>query len=158
MSQGVGKTKGGGRLRKVNVMKKGTKKLIIACSIVVVIVIALLIGVGVFIGGMIEFHYSSLGHNKDQLWIENEEIKVTDYVTDLAIFGDEDTMNYVGFEVYDKKTDKLLFKSDPVCRAWDYKEFYIEKNTNDIVVCSGDVGNIYYEQVSETEWRKVEQE
>ena len=135
-------------------MKKGTKKPIIVCSIVIV----LLIGVGVFLGGMIEFHYSSLGHNKDQLWIENEEIKVTDYVTDLAVFGDEDTINYVGFEVYDKKTDKLLFKSDPVCRAWDYKEFYIEKNTNDIVVCSGDVGNIYYEQVGETRWQKVEQE
>mgnify|MGYP006874789165 CR=1 FL=1 len=57
-------------------MKKGTKKLIIACSIVIVIVLTLLIGVGVFIGGMIEFHYSTLVHSKDQLWIENEEIDV----------------------------------------------------------------------------------
>ncbi len=136
-------------------MKKSVKVLIIVGAAV----LALLVGVGLFFGGLLDFHYTTLetakeGLESEQVWLENQALRVETDSTEVEIMGD-DTITYVIFKVYDKKTDELLFESEPICRIWDFKDIYFKENTNDIIIRSGDVGPIFYSQISENHWQKM---
>jgi len=136
-------------------MKKSVKVLIIVGAVV----LALLVGAGLFFGGLIDFHDTMLdatkeGFDSEQVWLENQALRVENDSTEVEVMGD-DTIPYVIFKVYDKKTNELLFESEPTCRVWDFKDICFMENTNDILIQSADVGPLFYSQISENHWQKT---
>ena len=109
-----------------------------------------------FVGIIIHTHLSINSHIPEKP-SSNTTLYIETYVTEVQVDQDErNIVEFVGFEVFSKDTNQSIYKSDAVCRAYDFKGIEFLKNSNDIVVKSGDIGSIHFKQTAENVWERIE--
>lgn len=110
-----------------------------------------------FVGIIIHTNLSINSYIPEKTIIQRDTIYLETYVTEVQVDQDErNIVEFVGFEVFSKDADQSVYKSDAVCRAYDFKGIEFLKNSNDIVVKSGDIGSIHFKQTAENVWERIE--
>ena len=110
-----------------------------------------------FVGIIIHTHLSINSYIPEKTIIQHDTIYLETYVTEVQVDQDErNIVEFVGFEVFSKDTNQSIYKSGAVCRAYDFKGIEFLKNSNDIVVKSGDIGSIHFKQTAENVWERIE--
>lgn len=109
-----------------------------------------------FVGTLIYAQFSITSYEPYET-AQTDTLYLETYVTEIQVEQDDRSpVTFIGFEVFSKDTDKSIYKSEPVCRALDFKGINFAESSNDIIVKSGDVGNIHFKQTKENIWELAE--
>lgn len=119
-------------------MKKSIKVVLLSALVICLLLIVILLCVFV-----LPRHYFHGGTSSGQGWYAHETIVSNDMYILKTSIDEVEGMEVITFHIEDLNGE-IVYSADGYYRTFDFKGIYFAENSNDVIVETGDVGDIIY--------------